>query len=263
MRPEPPESPREDPEEGLIRRRFPRYPFQLPFRYRVHPVPANTPPRGGVGWTRQLSEGGAGVELGELLTPGWALTLQAQTTQGPREVQAQVVWSQKPVEGDGGILHGLVFTAVEAKLLHAFRDIFQVLNVFQDLSRTPRAGLRLPIATPAICQARYPPGPLLQSRTGNISRQGVLLLISAVMAPGTVLAVTLGSPQGTVSLEGVVVWRDMSARAALDEFVRHGVQLTTRDWAMALALGSLAVECGMEPVPLREPGGSAPGRAVE
>ncbi len=263
MRTEPPESTREDTQEGSAPRRFPRYPFQLPFLYRVHPVQANTSPRVGVGWTRQLSEGGAGVELGEPLAPGWSLTLQVQTAQGPRELQAQVVWTEKPLEAGGGILHGLVFTAADAKLLHALRDLFQVLNVFQGLSGTSRAGIRLPIATPAIWQAMYPPGALLQGRTGNISREGLLLLLAEVMAPGTVLAVTLESPHGPISLEGVVVWREAWARAALEEFVRHGVQLTTRDWATALALGRLVVELGTVPVPSREPGDRARTGGVE
>jgi hypothetical protein len=225
-----------------VLRRSPRYPFQLPFLYRVHQVQANTPPCVGVGWTRQLSEGGVGVELGEPLSPGWFLTLHVRTAQGPLELQAQVVWTEKPLEAGGGIPHGLVFTAADAKLLHALRDLFQVLNVFHALSGTPRAGIRLPVAIPAICHTKYPPGPMLQGRTGNISREGMLLFLAEVLPPGTVLAVTLDTPHGPVSLEGVVVWTDASARAALEEWVRHGVQLTTRDWATALALGRLVAE---------------------
>ncbi len=259
-------SPAESPaggQEAPALRRFPRYPFQLPFLYRVHRVQAHTPPRVGVGWTRQLSEGGAGVELGEPLSPGTPLTVLFRTARGPLEVQAQVVWTEKPLAAGGGILHGLVFTAADAKFLHALRDLFQPLHVFHALSGTPRAGIRLPIGTPAICQAKYPPGPWLQGRTGDISREGLLLLLPEVLAPGTVLAVTLESPHGPISLEGVVVWRDMSARAALEDFVRHGVQLTTRDWATALALGRLVVELAKVPVPPQEHGGMARTGAVE
>ncbi|HSC72223.1 MAG TPA: PilZ domain-containing protein [Candidatus Methylomirabilis sp.] len=244
-------------------RRFPRYPFQLPFRCRVHRVQANIPPRVNVGWTRQLSEGGAGVELGEALSPGSSLTLHVQTPRGAQEVQAQVVWTEKSLEAGGGIPHGLVYTAADAKFLHALRDLFQVLNVFQALGATPRAGIRLSIATPAICQAKYPPGPRVQGKTGNISREGLLLLLSEVMTPGTVLAVTLEGPHGPISLEGVIVWRDTSAQAALEEFVRHGVQLTTRDWATALALGDLVAALGKEPTPPCEPGGLTRTGALE
>ncbi len=235
-------SPAESPaagQEAPVLRRFPRYPFQFPFLYRVHQGQASTPPRVDVGWTRHLSEGGAGVELGEPLSPGTPLTLLVQTPRGPLELQTQVVWTGKPLEAGGGILHGLAFTAADAKLLHALRNLFQVLNAFQELSGAPRRGIRLPIATPAICQAKYPPGPLLQGRTGDISREGLLLLLPEVMAPGTVLAVTLESPLGPVRLEGVVAWRDTSARAALEEWVRHGVHLTSRDWAAAVVLGRL------------------------
>ncbi len=259
-------SPAESPaggQEAPALRRFPRYPFQLPFLYRVHRVQANTPPRVGVGWTRQLSEGGAGVELGEPLSPGTPLTLLVQTARGPLELQAQVVWSGKRLEAGGGIFHGLVFTAADAKLLHALRDLFQILNVFHALSGTPRAGIRLPIGLPAACQSKYPPGPRLQGRTGNISREGLLLLLSVVMTPGTVLAVTLESPHGPVSLEGVVVWREASVQAALHELVRHGVQLTTRDWATALALGVLVAEVGKAPAPPQEPRGRTRTGVVE
>jgi hypothetical protein len=182
------------------------------------------------------------VELGEPLSPGRPLTVLFQTSRGPLELHAQVVWTGKPLEAGGGILHGLAFTAADAKLLHALRDLFQILNVFHALSGTPRAGIRLPIGLPAACQSKYPPGPRLQGRTGNISREGLLLLLSVVMTPGTVLAVTLESPHGPVSLEGVVVWREASARAALEDFVRHGVQLTSRDWATALALARLVAD---------------------
>ncbi len=256
MRTEPPAESPEDRREASP----PRHTIQLPVLYRV---PGPVPPSVGVGWTRTLSEVDAGVELGERLAPGTFLTVLLQTAQGPLELSAGVVWAGESLAAGGGILHGLVFTAADAKLLHALRNLFNVLNVFQALSAPPRAGLRLPIATPAICQAKYPPGPRLQGRTGNISREGLLLLLSEVLAPGTVLAVTLDGPHGPVSLEGVVVWRDMSARAALDDFVRHGVQLTTRDWATALALGRLVGELAKVPVPPQEHGGMARTGAAE
>ncbi len=242
MKTDPPAESPEDRREVLVPRRFPRYPFQLPFLYRVHRVQANTPPRVGLGWTRQLSEGGAGVELGEPLSPGTSLTLLFQTAQGPFELHAEVAWSGGPLPDGGGLLHRLAFSQPNSKVLHALRNLFQTLNVFRDLSVPPRAGLRLPIGLPAACQSKYPPGPRLQGRTGNISREGLLLLLSVVMTPGTVLAVTLESPAGPISLEGVVVWREVSVRAALENWVRHGVQLTSRDWATALALARLVAD---------------------
>ncbi len=233
MRTEPPARPREATCKGSPLRRFPRYPFQLPFLYRV---PGTRPPSVGVGWTRHLSDGGAGVELGEPLSPGTPLTVLFQTAQGPFELHADVAWSGGPLPVGGGLLHRLAFTEADPKPRQALRDLLQAQ------SGTTRAGLRLPLAIPATCQSKYPPGRLLQGRTGDISREGLLLLLPEVMAPGTVLAVTLESPLGPVRLEGVVAWRDTSARAALEEFVRHGVQLTTRDWPTALALGRLVAD---------------------
>jgi hypothetical protein len=54
-----------------------------------------------------------------------------------------------------------------------------------------------------------------------------------------------------------------AARAALEEWVRHGVQLTSRDWATALALGHLVAELGKAPAPPQEPRGRARTGAVE
>ncbi len=219
--------------ESSAARRFPRYPFQLPFLYRV---PGTRPPSVGVGWTRHLSEGGAGVELGEPLSPGTPLTVLFQTAQGPFELHAEVAWSGGPLPVGGGILHGLAFTEADPKPRQALRDLLQAP------SGTTRAGLRLPAAIPATCQSRYPPGPVLQGRTGNISREGLLLLLPEAMPQGTVLAVTLDTPRGPIALEGVVAWADASARSTPGEPVRHGVQLTSRDWATALALGRLVAD---------------------
>lgn len=46
-------------------RRFPRYPIQLPVLYKLKGPALQT----GVGWTRNLSEGGAWLELAERLPP--------------------------------------------------------------------------------------------------------------------------------------------------------------------------------------------------
>ena len=244
MRTEPPARTREGTREGSV----PRYTIQVPLRYRVlGPVPRPV----GVGWTHTLSEKGVSVELGERLAPGTPLTVLLQTAQGSLELSAGVVWAGKPLPAGGGILHRLTFTEADAKPRQALRDLLQAQ------SGTARMGLRLPVVTPATCQSKYPPGPLLQGQTGDISREGLLLLLPEVMAPGTVLAVTLESPQGPVSLEGVVTWRDTSGRAALKNWVRHGVHLTSRDWATALALGDLVAEFGKVSASPREPRGTA------
>jgi hypothetical protein len=62
------------------------------------------------------------------------------------------------------------------------------------------------------------------------------------MPLGTVLVVTLDTPGGPVTLEGVVAWVDVSARSTPGEPVRHGVQLTSRDWATARVLGRLVAD---------------------
>jgi len=220
--------------EASAPRRFPRYPIQLPVRYCVQ---GPTPPRVGVGWTHTLGEGGAGVELGEQLAPGTPLTVLLAKDQRPLELHAEVLWTGEPLEADGGILHGFAFTEADPKSRQALRDLLQALSV------STRAGLRLSIAIPASCQRKYPPSPPLQGRTGNLSREGLLLLLPEAVAQGTVLAVTLDSPRGPVNLEGVVAWVDAPPRGSSSaDPVRHGVRLTSHNWATALALGLLISE---------------------
>lgn len=216
-------------------RRFVRYPIELPLLYRIQ---GTAPRRVGAGWTRNLSEGGAGVELGDRLSPGTPLMVRFQTDQGPLEFTAEVVWVGTPNQAGGGFPHGLAFTESDPKARQA------LLDLLLPLSMAPHGGLRLPIEIPAICQQKNPLGPLLQGRTGNISREGLLLLLPEAVPKGTVLSVTFHSPHGPLGVEGVVVWLDPPERCAAGEPVRHGVHLTSLGWSTAVALGLLLAKLG-------------------
>ena len=72
------------------------------------PAPAKV----GVGWTRDVSDGGACLELAELLPPGTPLSVILQTDQGSLGVEGKVVWVESPEARTPGqpIRHGLRFT---------------------------------------------------------------------------------------------------------------------------------------------------------
>ena len=88
-------------------RQFRRYPIQLPL---LHTPKGPTPAQPGVGWTRNLSEGGACVELAERLQSRLPLLVCLRTERGIIEAEAEVAWAEKPPLATGGILHGVAFT---------------------------------------------------------------------------------------------------------------------------------------------------------
>ncbi|MEK7204006.1 MAG: PilZ domain-containing protein, partial [candidate division NC10 bacterium] len=120
------------------RRRFHRYPVQLPLVFMaVAPAPAKR----GAGWTRSLSEGGATVELAERLRPQLSLRVRLQTDRGAIEAEVQVVWIGGRAPEGGGILHGLAFTRIAP-------EYFQTLcDVLLPLAMRRQAGIRLPLGT--------------------------------------------------------------------------------------------------------------------
>jgi len=105
---------------AIVTHRAPRYPMRLPF---LHKPQAPAPIRAGVGWTRDLSEGGACVELAETLQPQMPLCIRLQTDQGPIEAEAQVVWTGEFYPGRGGVLHGIAFTHLAPSQLRALAGL--------------------------------------------------------------------------------------------------------------------------------------------
>jgi c-di-GMP-binding flagellar brake protein YcgR len=218
------------------RRQFARYPVQLPV---VHETtsPGFTGSR--AGWTRDLSEGGACLELDERLPIPRLLRIHLQTDRGAIEVKAQVVWevgARERGEGEGGILHGVAFTHLSPDQLQALRDLF--LSHQQDR----RAGIRLPLDLPVTCQPKDPTTGPLQGQTGDASRGGLLLRLSHVLPPGTALKLTFDRPNGRVTAEGEIVWRESSESQTSGEPIRHGLRFTALGWFGSLSLALLLTE---------------------
>lgn len=222
--------------EWPVQRRFPRYPIQLPIQHDTT-SPGSTGSR--TGWTRDLSEGGACLELDERLPVPSLLHLRLQTDRGAIEVEAQVVWEIGAAErGDGerGMLHGVAFTHLSPDKLQALRDL--LLSYGQDR----RGGVRLPLDLPVTCQPKDPSARLLHGRTGDASRGGLLLRLSHVLPPGAALKLTVDQPNGRVAAEGEIVWVDSEANRTAREPIRHGLRFTALGWSRSLSLALLMTE---------------------
>ncbi len=214
-------------------RRFPRYPIQFPLLYKPT---TSAPIRFGVGWTRDLSEGGVCAELDERLDRHALLRLRLQTNRGPVELDAEVMWAGESRPAGGGVRHGLAFAQIGSEQVEALRDLLLPFRF------VPHAGVRLSIEVPAMCQRKDQQGSPLKGVTGDISRDGLLLLLPEALPPGSSLEVTLQTPKGPLRLEGFIVWVEPPERRRAGNSIRHGLQFTSLTWSISLALGLLMAE---------------------
>lgn len=216
--------------DGLERRQFRRFPLQLPL---LHKSKAPAPARSGVGWTRNLSEGGACVELGERLRLQNPFRLRLQTDGGPIEVEAEVAWAGEPASTGESILHGVAFTQVAPDQLEPLRDLI----LFKGHMR--HAKVRLPFEFPVTCQRKGLAAPSFQGRTRDISRGGLLLRLPQVLPPETPLEVTLHTPTGPLTVEGTVVWVAPPEGRIPGGPIRHGFQFAALGGPKSLSLALL------------------------
>ena len=218
--------------EWAVQRRFSRYTVHLSLLYGVT-APAD--PRVGVGWTLELSEGGACVELAERLVPQTPLRLCFQTTGQAIEVKGRIIWAGEP-DLPGGICHGVAFTQIAPDHLHALRDLL----------RSPgpdrRGGVRFQLDLAVTCQRNGQAGPPLCGRTQDISYEGLLLLLPQVLPPGTALAVTLQTPTEPLTMEGQIVWVEPPDIWTPGQPIAHGFQVTSRSRSSTRALVPLLTE---------------------
>lgn len=215
------------------RRHFRRYPIQLPVLHRRKgPAPAQP----GVGWTQNLSEGGACMELAEPLQSRLPLLVHLRTERGIIEAEAGVAWAEKPPLATGGILHGVAFTQLAPDPLQALGDLILTKGLVRP------AGVRLPFEVPVTYQLRGEAGPPFHGWTHDISRGGLLLRLPKVLPLGTLLEVTLHTPTGPLTTEGAVTWVAPLEGRTPGGPIRHGVRFTALDWPTALSLGLLLTE---------------------
>jgi hypothetical protein len=120
-----------------------------------------------VGWTRNLSQGGACVELAERLQPGVLLHVLLRTDRGAIELEAEVAWASEAAAEGGGILHGLTFARIAPDQLQALQTLIVSKGQVQ------LAGVRLPLEISVTCQPKGKQGRALGGTTGDISRAGL------------------------------------------------------------------------------------------
>ncbi|MFI5338255.1 MAG: PilZ domain-containing protein [Candidatus Methylomirabilales bacterium] len=216
-----------------MQRQFTRFPLVLPLQHRVpgHPLSGAA-----VGWTHNLSGGGACLELAEPLQPQLSLGLRLQTSGGPIEAEARVVWTRNPRPAEGGSLHGIAFTQLAPDHLEVLRRLLLSLQPWR------RTQVRFPVDLAVICQPQRPPGPLYSSRVSDISRGGLALRLPEVLLPFTALDVTLPTPAGRLSLAGEIAWVDRPEGRRRGRLIRHGMRFARLDWSTALVLARLLAE---------------------
>jgi hypothetical protein len=218
--------------DWLGRRAFPRYPVVVPVLYATK---KGDPAWSGAGWTRNLSEGGACLELSEHIDPSIPLSLLLRTDQGRVSVEGQVVWN-KQLEPANGTIHGVAFDRVFSDRYRALRDLLNRKGMVW------RAVVRVPIELPVICYPKGQPRSLHQGRTENISRRGLCLRLHLVIPPETPLEVTLQTAHGPLTADGAIVRVEPLEAQIPGEPIRHGFRFTEIRCSTAMTLGRVLAE---------------------
>jgi hypothetical protein len=174
-----------------------------------------------MGWTRNLSQGGACLELAERLLPGTPLQVIFQTAHGHIQAEAQVVWARESAPPAGSVFHGIVFTEIPSGQEQAFRDLLRT-----SAAHVRHAGIRLASDIAITCQRKGEAGPPLQGWTEDISRSGLLLRLPQAIPAGTLLELTLHIAGERVLAEGTVVWVEPPQARKPGEAIRHGFRFT-------------------------------------
>jgi len=197
--------------------RFPRYQIVLPVAYQAAP-PGAVSPRKGSGWTRNLSETGACLELTESLSVGTTLRLILRDEAGELALLARVVWVGYPPLPTGGTLHGVAFGDM------ALHERLVLAAIIRRQAGLRVQATRIPAALPVACRPLGGAGVALQGWTGDLGSEGCLLLLPEQFAVGTVIEVKLTTPQGDVTATATVVWVESAVLAVMRRLTRHGVR---------------------------------------
>jgi len=208
---------------------FTRYPIQLPVVYQITNGLSHTFQ---VGWTRNLSEEGACLQLAERLEPRTCLSLHLKTHARTLVTKARVVWAKKAEVGP--ILHGVTFSYLAPHVRQSLCDLIHMNG------QVRLGGVRIPLDLAVSCRCKGQARPPLSGRTGNVSRGGLLLHQPQSLPSGTELVVTLHTSRGPQTLEGKIVWADHK-RHPRGELIRHGLQFTAVGFDLELAMARLLV----------------------
>ena len=215
------------------KRRYPRYSIRLPL---LHQAKLSGADRAEMGWTHNIGEGGACVELTERLQPQGPIRIRLQTAKGAIELEARAIWSREAGSPGGGILHGMAFSEIAPEQRGSLRELL--------LSQGPvrHAGVRWPLDVSVTCRLQGQWRPPIEGRTGDISRGGLMLRLPEAVPPGTKLEVTLHAPQEPLLVFGEVVWAEAPERQLPGNLISHGLRFTSLGPSLSKALGFLLAE---------------------
>lgn len=108
--------------EPMERRQSPRARIRIPLLYRrIAPAPVIS----GVGWTHNLNETGACLEIADRFEAPTALRLLFQTDQGSLDLHAVVEWVAVIKTEGGGKLHGVTFLEVTSDQQQAILELLR------------------------------------------------------------------------------------------------------------------------------------------
>ena len=196
---------------------FPRSSIRLSVR---HTALSPRVGRTGMGWTRNVSEGGACLEVAETFPLDAALRLSFQTDHGSVETEAVVVWATAAADGGGPILHGVAFT----RMAPHQRQILRAL--LQTPATSRHSGARFSANIPIAYRVASGAGPLRWGWMENVSRGGTLLNLYERLQPGTWLTVTWQIASEHLTVEGTIVWAEPAEGRTP---IRHGFRFTALD----------------------------------
>ena len=217
---------------GFQPRHFRRYTVQLPLLH----LPESSKADGTrVGWTRDLSEGGARVELDRSIPVPSQLRVRFQTDCGIIGAMAQVVWAGEPLTPGGGIPHGLAFTKIADDEIASLRAAVISWGL-------TRSGVRLPFEVPVTYQLKGEAGPAIRAQTRDISRAGLLVRVPQAVPRSTVLEMTLHFRRRQITADAEVIWVAPPEGRTPGGLIRHGLRFINLDWPTAMALALELVE---------------------
>jgi hypothetical protein len=110
-------------QELAERRRFPRLSIRLPFLFRLKSPDLG---KAGTGWTYDLSEEGACLELTDRMEAQSTLRLLLQTDQGALDLSVTVIWAAAMREAGRGVLHGVSFSGLTPDQRQALGELLRV-----------------------------------------------------------------------------------------------------------------------------------------
>jgi hypothetical protein len=212
-----------------LQRRHPRYLVQLPCLYRPN---LSGSEEFEMGWTFDLSEGGACVELAQRFLPPTPLRLNLQTDHATIELDAEVAWAGTPTL-PGGVLHGVMLSHIAPDHRQALRDLLP------STGPTATTGVRLHLELPITCHLNGQGAPCFEGRTGDVSREGLLIFLPVALAQDTELEITLHAPGEPLRMPGKIVWVRSAAKTPPGEPIAHGFRFTSLRWCTPLILAAL------------------------